>query len=331
MNKKVEEEQEKGTGSGTENNGVTVANEAQGEVSDNPENKKGKSFWDKLKYFGVLNLGTLLLSMGVYLFNQPNKFALGGMGGLSIIIASYTQPILPIFDASTILALLNVFMMIPGFIFLGKTMTLRTIYCTLAYSLEVKLMSYLHPITVPLTDEPVLELMFSIITTGSGLAIIFNCRASSGGTDIIALIFKKYTSTNIGTALMVADFLIACLAFVPEVGGLKIGLCSVLGVFAKSFVIDGIIDNIAKTKYVTIITDNPGVVADLILENIHRGFTKFNAQGGYTGEPRTVIMTVCRRSQAVHLKAKLHEVDPTAFVIITDANEILGKGFSEKL
>lgn len=296
------------------------------QISDKKQNK----FLKQLKYWGFLNLGVFLLAFSVYMFSAPNKFTIGGMGGLSIIIATYTaefgltQPV--------ILAILNGFMLVLGLIFLGKQMTLRTIICTTVYSLEVYLMDKIYHIEQPLTDQPVLELIYCIIIMGSGLAIIFNCGASSGGTDIIALIFKKYTKMNIAMALLIADFAIACLSFFTTgENGFMIGLCSVLGVFAKSFVIDGVIDNITKTKYVTIITVNPDVVAKVILENINRGFTKYDAQGGYTGEPRTIIITVCRRSQAVHLKSILHQVDPTAFVIITDANEILGKGFAERM
>ncbi len=290
--------------------------------------KKSNKVLDSVRYWALLNFGVLLLSVSMYMFNEPNHFALGGMGGLSIVLAKYITPAISFLTQPVLLAILNGILLVLGLIFLGKDMTVKTIYCTIAYSLEVYLFSFI-PLERPLTNEPFLELVYAIILSGAAHAIVFNCRASTGGSDIIALIIKKYSKMNIAPALLAADFLIACLSFWTF--GPLIGLFSVLGVFAKSFVIDGVIENMAKTKYVTIITVNPEIVAEVILDNIHRGYTKYKAEGGYTGEERTIIITVCRRSQAARLKASLHEVDPTAFVIITDANEILGKGFSERM
>lgn len=290
--------------------------------------KKPNKVVSGIKYWGMLNLGVLLLSISMFLFNEPNHFTLGGMGGLSIVLAKYITPQVEWLTQPVLLAILNGFLLVLGLIFLGKGLTILTIYCSIAYSLEVWLFS-LIPVKLPLTDQPFLELVYAVMLSGAAHAIVFNCHASTGGTDIIALIIKKFSKMNIAPALLAADFLIACLAFFTF--DVRTGLFSVLGIFAKSFVIDGVIENLAKTKYVTIITVNPQIVSEVIIDYIHRGYTKYKAEGGYTGEERTIIITVCRRAQAARLKAKLHEVDPTAFTIITDANEILGKGFSERM
>lgn len=285
------------------------------------------------KYALVLNLGVLLLSFGVYMFEFPNNFAVGGVGGIAVLLSNLLN--ISWLNKEVLMAMINGLLLVLGLIFLGKGLTVRTIYCSIAYSFEVWVMGKIHPMLTPLTQRPLLELIFATLLTGSGGAIIFHCDASSGGTDIIGLIFKKYTGLNIGTAMLFADFVIACLAFIvykddPNINNIEVGLYSVLGVFARSFVIDGVIDNIGMAKSVTIITNNPDIVSKVIIEHIDRGFTRYEAKGGYTGEPKTVIITVCRRTQATRLKAKLKEVDPSAFVIITEANEILGKGFSEK-
>lgn len=290
--------------------------------------KDKATFFNKLLYFLILNLGVFLLSFGVYMFEAPNHFAMGGVSGISIVMAPIITPYVEWLTQPVILVILNTLLLIIGLIFLGKAMTVKTLYCTAMYSLEVGLLSFIYPIDAPLTDETLLEMVYTVVIIGAGSAIIYNCRASSGGSDIIAFIVKKYTGLHIGKAVLVSDVLIACLSFMTSI---EVGFFSLLGIFAKTFVIDGVIDNITKTKFVTIITVNPEIVAKVILENIKRGFTKYDAQGGYTGEPRTVIITVCRRPQAMRLKTKLHEVDPASFVIITDANEILGKGFSEHM
>ena len=301
--------------------------------------KKRNKVLNQVAYWGILNVGVFLIAFSVWMFLAPNRFAVGGVGGISIVLANYLEPMTNgILSYDVIYIILNAILLVFGLIFLGKSLTLKTIYCTVAVSLENFLLNLLSKYVLPADFFPLtngnelfLELVLAVLITGVGQAIVFNCRASSGGTDIIALIIKKYSKANIGFALFAADILIACLAFftVPDMP--EIALFSILGVFAKSFVIDGVIDNITKTKYVTIITVNPDIVAGVITDYIHRGFTKMDGAGGYTGEPRSVIITVCRRAQAAHLKAKLHEVDPTAFVIITNVNEILGKGFAERI
>lgn len=296
--------------------------------------KKPNKVLGIITYWAVLNVGVFLIAFSLWMFHTPNNFAVGGVGGLSVVLTTWLNPLAPdIFTQPVILGMLNGILLIFGLIFLGKSLTIKTIYCTLMFSLENYLLNLIPTEGIfPLThgNQIFLELVFAVVVSGVGQAIVFNCHASSGGTDIIALIIKKFSKANIGFALFAADILIACLAFITVPDNPAIGLFSIVGVFAKSFVIDGVIDNMAKTKYVTIITANPEIVSQVILENIHRGYTKINGEGGYTGDPRTIMLTVCRRSQAMYLKAKLHQVDPASFVIITDVNEILGKGFAEK-
>lgn len=276
-------------------------------------------------YWAVLNAGILIMSLGVYLFEAPNEFVMGGVSGISIFLAHFTEETIPFLTQPVWLTVLNVALLLIGFIFLGKGVTFKTIYCSLVYSFEVWLFSFICPINGPLTDQTLLEAVYAVLLIGVGCAIMFHCGASSGGSDIIALIFKKYTNLNIGNAVIASDIVVSALAFYF---GAEAGLLSILGLLLRAFVVDGIIENIAKTKYVTIITDNPDIVSKVIIEDIDRGFTKYKAEGGYTGKERTIIITVCKRAQAVLLKSKLHQLDPTAFTIITDANEILGKGFS---
>ena len=194
------------------------------------------------------------------------------------------------------------------------------------YSGEMQLMKLIHPVTQPLTDQIFLEFVFAMLLTGAGSAIIFNCKASSGGTDILALIVKKYTPLkDVGIALIVTDFAIACSSFF--IFGVRAGLYSVLGLFTKAFLIDGVIESIVKSKYVMIITSNPDSVGPYILQELHRGYTSLKAQGGYTGEEKTVLVTVCKKLEAFKLKTKIHTVDPDAFVILCDTSEIMGRGW----
>lgn len=283
-----------------------------------------------LKNWFFMNLGVLLMAIGIYFFKAPNGFATGGVSGVAIILAN----VFPVLTQSVYMMIINVALLIVGVLVLGKECGILTIYCSLMLSLENWLFETLVPLSAPLTSYPLLELVYAVLLTGVGSAIIFKCRASSGGTDIVALVLKKYTSMNVGTALLCTDFLIAAMTFIRfGEQGITIdpqtGLFSLLGLFAKVFVVDDIIDSINLCKSFTIITVKPNEINDYILKEIKHGVTVVSAHGAYTGENKTVLMTVCRRSEAIRLRKKVYEIDPSAFVIITKTSEIMGKGFRD--
>ena len=280
-------------------------------------------------YWVILNLSTLLLAAVIYCFKNPNNFATGGVSGIAIILSKFTTKYVAWLDAAFLMQVLNVILLIIGFILLGKGCTFKTAYCSLVYTAEMQLFK-LIPLELPLTDSIFLEFIFAMLLSAAGSAIIFNCRASSGGTDIIALIIKKYTRIkDVGTALLITDFFIAASTFF--IFDIQTGLFSLLGLFTKAFVVDSVIESIGKSKYVQIITTKPELITPFILEGIHRGYTSVKAQGGYTGEERTLIITVCKRGEALKLKMRIHSADPQAFVILTDTNGIVGKGFRDTL
>lgn len=273
----------------------------------------------------LMNVGIIMMSCSVFFFQVPNNFSLGGVGGISIVLAKY----IPLSQA-TIMAIINVALIIIGLLVLGKQCTVRTIYCSLMYTAIIFIFEKFIPKDfvssgVTLTNQPMLELVYAILLFGVGGALIFNCGASSGGTDIIALILKKFTNLNVGISLTLVDFVVVCVSFYTF--DINSALFSLLGLFTRSFLLDGIIESVGKTKYITIITTHPEGISDYILNTIQHGLTVYDAQGGYTGECKKVMITICKRGEALKLKAKVKELDPEAFVIITDANEILGKGF----
>ncbi len=290
-----------------------------------------KKLLPDLKTFALMNFGILLLSVGVYFFKAPNGFATGGVSGIAIILSN----IFPSLSTAVCMLVINVLLLIIGVIVLGKECGGLTIYCSLAFSIETWVFEQLIPINAPLTGYPLLELVYAVLLTGVGSAIIFKCKASSGGTDIAALILKKYTSMNVGTALLCTDFLIAAATFINwrAEGGIALdaqtGLFTMLGLFAKVFVVDDIIDSINLCKAFTIITTKPDEINEYIMKEIRHGVTTYPAKGAYTGEDKTVIVTVCRRSEAIKLRRTVLSIDPHAFIIITKTSEIMGKGFRD--
>ena len=267
-----------------------------------------------------LTIATIILDIGVYVFKFPNNFTFGGVTGISMILARIGS-----LSPATYNLIINMFLLVLGFIFLGKSFGVKTVYVSLLNSLLLKYMEYAFPMDKPLTDQPVLELIFAIILPSVGAAILFNRGASGGGTDIVAMIVRKYTSFNIGTALFLVDLTITiCACFVFDV---ETGLFSFTGLMAKSLVIDGVIENINLCKYFTIVCDDPEPVCKYITDVLGKSATIFKAEGAYSHGEKTVILSVMKRSQAVMLRNYIHSTQPGSFIMITNSSEIIGKGF----
>ena len=270
-----------------------------------------------------LNFGILLMAVGIYFFKATNNFATGGVSGISVLMAK----LIPELSQATYMLIINVILLVLGLIVLGIKCGLLTVYSSIMLSLENWLFEHFVPLESPLTAYPLLELVYAVLLTGIGSAIVFKCNASTGGTDIVALILKKYTSLNVGQALLLSDFVIAASTFF--VYDVKTGLFSLLGLFAKVFVVDDILDSINMCKAFTIITTKPEEIDNYIMTELKHGATTYGASGAYTGEGRTVILTVCRRGEAIRLRKRVKEIDPHSFIIITKTSEIMGKGFRD--
>ena len=285
------------------------------------------------KHFLLINLGVLMMALGIYFFKAPNGFATGGVSGIAIILAKLSFSARFGLTQSIYMLIINVILLILGVIILGKKCGALTFYCSLMMSLENLLLEFLVPIesisgAATLTNQPLLELVYAILLTGIGSAILFRYGASSGGTDIVALILKKYTSLNVSTALFISDALIAFSTFFVYQSA-TIGLYAMLGLFAKVFIIDDILDSLNLYKAFTIITAKPDEIDDFIVNKLHRGATVYNGKGVYTNDDKYIIITVCKRTEAIKLRAKVKEIDPSSFVIITKTSEIAGKGFRD--
>ena len=270
--------------------------------------------------YAVVTVSTLIMVFGNYFFKFPNNFAFGGITGFSTIVSALTK-----LSASQFTFIANMVLLVMGFIFIGKGFGMKTVYSSVLMSLALGAMDRWFPMGKPLTDQPILELVFAVFLPAVGSALLFNVGASSGGTDIIAMIFKKYTSFNIGTMLLLVDCFSVLMAFV--VFDVTTGLFSTLGLIGKSLMIDGVIENINLCKCFNIVCDNPEPICDFIIKELNRSATVYQAQGAFTHHRKTVIMATMRRSQAVKLRNFIRQAEPTAFMLISNSSEIIGKGF----
>lgn len=274
----------------------------------------------KLKNFSLLTISTLIMAVGIYFFKFANNFTFGGITGIAVLVAKF----LPI-SASDFSFVVNILLLIIGWIVLGKSFAEKTAYSTILLSVSLSLLERIYPMSHPLTNEPLLELIFAILLPALGSAILFNIGASSGGTDVIAMILKKYTSVDIGKGLMISDLIFTLAGFL--VFNVKTGLYSLVGLIMRSALIDNFIESFNRSKYFHVVTSNATCICDFIQNDLQRGATIVNATGAFTGDDKYIILTVLSPSQAVKLRNFIKEHDPKAFLLVSNTSEIIGKGF----
>lgn len=276
----------------------------------------------KIKEFLLITIGVELVVIGVYFFKFPNNFSIGGVTGLAILLSSLIGPAV---STGTIVFIINMILLVIGYITIGRNFGNKTAYGSLLMSGSLSLLEVIAPMKGPLTNEPVLELAFAVVLPAVGAALLFNIGASTGGTDIVAMMLKKYSNIDIGRSLFYTDLLLTLSAFL--VFNIQTGLLSLLGLLIKSTMVDTIIENLNLHKYFTIICEYPKPINDYILKTLHRSATIFDAKGAFTDKNKKIILTVLNRSQAVQLRKFIKEVEPEAFILITNTSEIVGRGF----
>lgn len=276
----------------------------------------------QIKSFFIITISTIIMAIGVYFFKFPNNFCFGGVTGAAVVFAK----ILPI-SASSFSFVVNMALLVVGFAFLGKSFALRTTYATILLSGLLVVFERAFPLKQPLSNEPMLELIFAIALPAIASALLFYERSSSGGTDVIAMIVKKYAHVDdIGIALFVTDLImiiIACFVF-----DIKTALYSFVGLTVKSFLIDAIIENIMLRKSIMITCDDKDAICHFITGELQKGATIVEATGAYTNEKRYLIFTTLTRKQAAVLRSFIHQNKLHAFISMSSTSEVFGKGFT---
>ena len=202
----------------------------------------------KIAEYALITVSIWIMVVGIYFFKFPNNFSFGGVTGFSSVVSRLTG-----MNASDFTFMVNTGLLVMGFLFLGTDVGIKTVYASMLMSFSLSALDRFVPLAGTITDQPMLELIFAIFLPAVGSAVLFNIGASSGGTDIIAMILKAHSSMNIGTALLVVDITSVVMSFF--VFGPTTGLYSSLGLMAKSLVIDGVIENINLCKCFHIICD----------------------------------------------------------------------------
>ncbi|WP_442854430.1 YitT family protein [Bacillus sp. FJAT-29937] len=267
------------------------------------------------EYLSIL-IGAAIIAITFNVFLLPNQVASGGVSGISTILAAVVG-----WEPAYVQWAFNIPLFIAGIVFLGKQFGVKT----LAGTIFLPFVVFLTKGFEPWTNDPLLASLFGGIGVGLGLGIVFRGKASTGGTDLAAQIINKYTGMTLGTCVAIIDGLIVLTAAI--VFDIERGLYALLALYVTSKTIDIVQMGMKRSKMTLIITENENEVREEILNKIDRGVTKLTAYGGYTDNERPVLMCVVDQTEFTKLKQLVKTIDPAAFVVVSDASEVLGEGF----
>lgn len=266
-------------------------------------------------YISIL-IGSAIVAIAFNVFLLPNEVASGGVSGISTILKGLFG-----WTPAFVQWAFNIPLFIAGIILLGKNFGIKTAVGTIFLPFVV----YLTANWEPWTLNPLLGAIFGGIGVGTGIGIVFRGQASTGGTDLAAQIITKYTGFTLGTSVALIDGMIVLAAAI--VFDIEKGLYALIGLYLTTKTIDLVQIGFGRSKLVYIITNKQVEMRDAIYEEIDRGVTKLTATGGYTETEKPIIMVVVHQTEFTRLKQLVKTVDSSAFVIVSDAAEVLGEGF----
>lgn len=262
-------------------------------------------------------IGSAIIAISFNVFLLPNRVASGGVSGISTILKSVWG-----LEPAYVQWAFNIPLFIAGVILLGgKQYGVKTLVGTIFLPFIV----FLTKSWEPWTHDALLGALFGGIGVGLGLGIVFRGQASTGGTDLAAQIINKYSSITLGKCVALIDGLIVLTAAI--VFDIEKALYALIGLYVTSKTIDLIQVGFGSSKMAMIITNNHEEVRSGILKKIDRGVTKLSAYGGFTDHERPVLMCVVDQTEFTKLKQLVKSLDPSAFVVVMDASEVLGEGF----
>ncbi|MBR6729699.1 MAG: YitT family protein [Clostridia bacterium] len=278
----------------------------------------GKSFLKGIKAYTLITLGTLITALGINLFHAPAQIVSGGAVGIAIIVNALTKVPLGV-----IILALNVPLFLIGWRFLGDSFSVRTLYSVLLYPLLTELTAFVSP----LTDDLMLATLAGSVLLGAGMGMVFLAGASTGGTDVLALLAHKYLPLlGMGQWIFLIELIIVGInVFIS--GSFDLGFYGILALFINTSLIDFMIQGANTAKMVYIISPKYGEIAESVLKEIERGVTGLHARGMYTKEDTMMLLCVIKRHEIQKLEKIVQGVDPSAFLIFSQVHQVSGEGF----
>ena len=276
----------------------------------------------------LIFLGTLLMAIGINMFFEPTHMVTGGVTGLAIIVKSLTVGMIPFWEEGIPLwfsnLIFNIFLFLGSYRILGKEFFKNTVIGTVLCSLSL----YLVPIVDLAKGDYLLAAIFGAAFGGAGLGLIFSVGGSTGGTDLLAAITHKYLKHySVAQQIMVFDGAIVCFGAVMY--GVNVALYAIVAVFITSKMMDAVMEGLKFAKLTFIISDKYQDIANEVMYTMDRGITSLAAKGMYSNEEKNMLVCAVGKKQIATLMDIVDKNDPKAFMIVTDAREVLGEGFRE--
>lgn len=266
-------------------------------------------------------LGNLVLSIGVSFFLVPNSILSGGVAGIAIAL----KPIIPI-SVEMMINILTFGFFFIGLLVLGKKFAIKTVLSTILYPTFLALTSMAAQ-EFTITSDPILASIYGGVFLGMGVGLVFRTGASTGGMDIPPLIINKYTHIPLATLVLIVDGLTVLLGM--SIHGIEPALIGLISVWVSAYMVDKtMMAGSAKAKSLMIMSEKFEGILHAISTELDRGSTILHAEGGYTREKRPVLMIVIVKKQFPVVNKIIQHIDPCAFVVVHDVNEVQGEGFT---
>jgi uncharacterized membrane-anchored protein YitT (DUF2179 family) len=278
---------------------------------------------DNLISYILIVTGSFIMAVGYVVFLSPLKLAPGGVYGIAIILHHHFN-----FPIGLAGICLDLPLLLIGTLILGAKFGAKTLIGIVSLSASISLMEYLYKYE-PLISDPstfFVQAVFGGVIIGIGLGMIFKTKATSGGTDIVAIILKRYTHLSLGYSLIIVDSIVVLAALVAF-SDWSIPLYSWVVIYVASSIADKIAKGLNPTQTVLIISDKYEEISQKIMTDMERGATLINAQGAFSGSDKKIIFTNISIREVATIRRYIRHIDPTAFVTVIDANEVIGYGF----
>ena len=280
--------------------------------------------------YSFIVIGSIILAAGFVFFISPYKIVPGGVYGIAIVIHYMTEGLFSWAPSGLPIGLMGLIMNVPltiiGVRILGPRFGAKTVVGFVLTSVFMDLITYLYGEAPLVAGDALLSSIFGGVLVGLGLGLIFKSKATSGGSDIVAMILAKYTKMPLGQLMIYVDSLIVLVGLVVFADW-KIPLYSWIVIYVTGKTIDIVLQGMSVDKTLFIISDKFVEIRERIINDLHRGGTYIPGKGMYNGSDKTIIFTVVNRREMALLQEYIHEIDPKAFLTVLEANEILGEGF----
>ncbi|MCB6608916.1 YitT family protein [[Clostridium] symbiosum] len=272
--------------------------------------------WGTVKEFAVITFATIIVSSAVFFFLIPSHVSVGSISGLAIVLGNFVP-----LKISAITFILNLFLLILGFLFIGREFGAKTVYTSFLVPVVLAVLEIMFPDNQSITNDAFLDMLCYIFTVSIGLAMLFNRNASSGGLDIVAKFLNKYMHMDLGKAMSLSGMCVALSSAL--VYDKKIVVLSILGTYLNGIVLDHFIFGFNIKKRVCIISEHEEEIREFILHHLHSGATIYEAIGAYDGRPRREIITIVDKNEYAMLMTYILKTDKNAFVTVYAVNEVI--------